>query len=187
MNVAVVGCQHGWRQEERSPGPPRPEAPGRMGASFTKTVAIGAAFDAFVADDHLHSPPCSILIFILAHCKPVRPASEVVVMERSAVLERHPQLYFTDGEIVLAARVSQSSTLTPGSPSRYQLYRVHKPVLRHNSTVYANLFADAAPEELYDGVPLVMMMGDAAEDLASLLTFIYNPSYVSMQLLCYFY
>ena len=100
------------------------------------------------------------------------------IMDQSPVLERHPQLYFSDGDIVLAAKVSSKSTSTPtaGSPSKYQDYRVHMPVLRHNSPVFANLFADAAPGELYDDVPLVEMIGDTAEDFATLLTFIYNPS-----------
>lgn len=102
-------------------------------------------------------------------------------VERDAILERHPQLYFLDGDIVLTAKVSEPSTSSAASPSKYQLYRVHRPVLRHNSAVFANLFADATSEDLYDGVPLVMMVGDAAEALASLLMFIYNPSYVSIQ------
>ncbi|PIL26918.1 hypothetical protein GSI_10056 [Ganoderma sinense ZZ0214-1] len=103
--------------------------------------------------------------------------SDAVVMEHAygAVLERHPQLYFSDGDIVLAAKFS-SSTSTASSPPKYQLYRVHKPFLIHNSPVFANLFGDAAPGELYDDVPLVEMIGDTAEALASLLTFIYNIS-----------
>ena len=107
--------------------------------------------------------------------------SQQVVVEHNTVLDRHPQLYFSDGDIVLAAKVSEPSTSTAGSASNYQLYRIHRSVLRHNSTVFANLFVDAAPEELYDCVPLVVMMGDTAEALASLLMFIYNPSYVPIR------
>ena len=95
----------------------------------------------------------------------------------SAVLERHQQLYFSDGDVVLSAKVA--STTASDSPPRYQLYRVHKPILSHNSPVLANLFADAAPADVYDGAPLVEMIGDSAEALASLLAFIYDPSYVS--------
>ena len=98
------------------------------------------------------------------------------VMDHNLVLERHPQMYFSDGDIVLAAKVSSEPTSTASSPSKCQLYRVYRSVLRHNSPVFANLFADAAPGELYDDVPLVEMTGDAAEDVANLLTFIYNQS-----------
>ena len=93
-----------------------------------------------------------------------------------AILERHSPLYFSNGDVVLSAKVS--STPTSDSPPSYQLYRVHRPILRHKSTVLANLFADATPAILYDGVPLVEMIGDSAEALASLLAFIYGLPYV---------
>ncbi|PIL26931.1 hypothetical protein GSI_10069 [Ganoderma sinense ZZ0214-1] len=105
--------------------------------------------------------------------------SDAVVTEQDAVLERHPELYFSDGDIVLAAKFSSSNS-TASSPPKYQLYRVHKPFLSHNSPVFANLFGDAAPGELYDDVPLVEMIGDTAEALASLLTFIYNISEIKI-------
>ena len=101
--------------------------------------------------------------------------SNAVAMEHRSIFERHPQLYFSDGDIVLAA-IFSTSTSTSSSPAKYQLYRVHRPLLSHNSPVFANLFSDAAPAELYDDTPLVEMIGDTAEDLASLLMFIYNPS-----------
>ena len=94
-----------------------------------------------------------------------------------AVLERHPQLYFSDGDVVLSAKVL--SATTSDSPPRYLPFRVHRPILRHNSTMLANLFMDAASSDLYDGVPLVEMIGDTAEALGSLLAFIYNPSHVA--------
>lgn len=96
------------------------------------------------------------------------------------ILERHSQLYFSDGDVVLSAKVTSTSATASGSPPRYQLYRVHKPVLSHNSPVLANLFADAAPADVYDWAPLVEMIGDSAEALASLLAFLYDPSYVSL-------
>ncbi|KAM5544007.1 hypothetical protein V8D89_002624 [Ganoderma adspersum] len=109
--------------------------------------------------------------------------SAAAVTDRSPILERHPQLYFSDGDIVLVAKVSSKSTSTPtaGSSPQYQLYRVHRPILRHNSPVFANLFADVAPGELYDDVPLVEMIGDTAEDFATLLTFIYNLSDINVR------
>ncbi|PIL26926.1 hypothetical protein GSI_10064 [Ganoderma sinense ZZ0214-1] len=79
--------------------------------------------------------------------------SDEVAMKKDAVSERHPQLYFSNGDIVLAAKFS-SPTSTASSPPQYQLYRVYKPSLSHHSPVFANLFGDAAPGELYDDVPL---------------------------------
>ncbi|KAM5544005.1 hypothetical protein V8D89_002622 [Ganoderma adspersum] len=74
-----------------------------------------------------------------------------------------------------------SSITASDSPPRYQLYRVHKSILSHNSPVLANLFEDAAPADVYDGAPLVEMTGDSAEALASLLAFIYDPSKVDVR------
>ncbi|PIL28623.1 hypothetical protein GSI_08665 [Ganoderma sinense ZZ0214-1] len=77
-------------------------------------------------------------------------------MNPDSVLERHPDLYFIDGDVVLA--VKQTS---------------------HHSSVFANFFSDAnaAPAEAYGGtVPLAEMHGDKAEDFALLLSYLYNPS-----------
>ncbi|PIL26938.1 hypothetical protein GSI_10076 [Ganoderma sinense ZZ0214-1] len=74
-----------------------------------------------------------------------------------------------------------SSTTTSDLPQKYQLYRVHRAVLCHNSPVLSHLFSDAAPVDHYDGVPLVEMIGDSAEALASLLAFIYDPSEVNVR------
>ncbi|KAI1787048.1 hypothetical protein LXA43DRAFT_740426 [Ganoderma leucocontextum] len=100
-------------------------------------------------------------------------------MNSNAVLERHPDLYFEDGDIVLAVK----QTGTPESddseePPQYTLFRVHKFLLRHHSATFVNFFADAnaAPTEVYDGVPLAEMHGDKAEDFALLLKYLYNPS-----------
>ena len=101
------------------------------------------------------------------------------MLSPDVILERHSQLYFSDGDVVLSAKVMSTSATASGSPPRYQLYRVHKPILSHNSHVLANLFADAGPADVYDGAPLVEMVGDSSEALASLLAFIYDPSYVS--------
>ncbi len=87
-------------------------------------------------------------------------------------LERHSTLYFSDGDVVLAA--STSNGTTPGS----QVFRVHKFLLKHHSPTFANMFldADAASGESYDGVPMVKLQGDKAEDLALLLNYLYNPT-----------
>ena len=89
---------------------------------------------------------------------------------------RHQRLYFHDGDVVLAA---QTSLLTrdDSEPSPLLLFRVHKITLSHNSPAFANMFADASSSagETYDGVPLVHLEGDKAEDLALLLAFLYYP------------
>ena len=98
-------------------------------------------------------------------------------MNSDAVLERHPDLYFQDGDIVLAVK----KTSTPGSaeePTKYILFRVHKFLLKHHSATFTNFFADAnaTPTEVYDEVPLAEMHGDQADDFALLLNYLYNPS-----------
>ena len=88
----------------------------------------------FFIDDHLHAPS---LVWFSHRTGSTTSAilSAVATMDQIPVLEHHPHLYFSDGDIVLAAKVSSKFTSTPtaGSSAKYQLYCVHKPVLRHNS------------------------------------------------------
>lgn len=96
-------------------------------------------------------------------------------MNPNSVFERHPHLYFADGDVVLAVK----QVLHLGEePPKYTLFRVHKFLLKHNSEAFSNFFADAnaAPTEVYDGVPLAEMFGDKAEDFAVLLDYLYNSS-----------
>ena len=72
--------------------------------------------------------------FHLAGCETSEILSAAAVMDQSPVLERHPQLYFSDGDIVLATKVSSKSTSTLSSPPRYQRYRFHRPALNVSST-----------------------------------------------------
>ncbi|KAI1782984.1 hypothetical protein LXA43DRAFT_848584, partial [Ganoderma leucocontextum] len=87
----------------------------------------------------------------------------------------HPDLYFQDGDVVLAVK---QAPMSDEEPRNYTLFRVHRFLLKHHSATFANLFADAnaAPTEVYDGVPLAEMHGDKAEDFALLLSYLYNPS-----------
>ncbi|KAM5546268.1 hypothetical protein V8D89_000394 [Ganoderma adspersum] len=99
-------------------------------------------------------------------------------MHSNAVLERHPDLYFQDGDIVLAVKQTDATHGFTDDPVKYTVFRVHKFLLKHHSATFANFFADAnaAPAEVYDGVPLAEMHGDKAEDFALLLSYLYNPS-----------
>lgn len=100
-------------------------------------------------------------------------------------IDRHPQLYFPDGNIALLAT---KPLLENGGQSRHLVFRVHKFLLRHHSETFANMIADAHAETdtVYDGVPLVEMHGDNAEDLATLLNYLYNPSCVVLPYHLYF-
>ena len=96
-------------------------------------------------------------------------------MKSNSVLERHADLYFPDGDVVLAVK---QSPISDEEPPKDTLFRVHKFLLKHHSGTFANFFADAnaAPTEVYDGAPLAEMHGDKAEDFALLLSYLYNPS-----------
>ncbi|KAI1784933.1 hypothetical protein LXA43DRAFT_860435, partial [Ganoderma leucocontextum] len=88
----------------------------------------------------------------------------------------HPKFYIPNGDVVLAAKFASE---TNGGPPRYQLFRVHKFLLGFRSQVFANLFtdadADASNEPSYDGLPLVELQGDNADDFALLLNYLYGP------------
>ncbi|TDL17683.1 hypothetical protein BD410DRAFT_794158 [Rickenella mellea] len=84
--------------------------------------------------------------------------------------ERHASLYFPDGDIVLFARLKAAD-------SGHTIFRVHRFMLSHHSVVFKDMFS-LPPEttvETYDNAPLVHMR-DAAEDLESLLSVLYNPA-----------
>ncbi|KAM5546236.1 hypothetical protein V8D89_000362 [Ganoderma adspersum] len=91
--------------------------------------------------------------------------------------ERHPTLYFPNGDVVLSASIDSAG------PPRTQLFGVHKFLLIHHSTTFANMFTDAAagPGETYDGVPIIQMEGDDADDLATLLNYLYNPTEMTFE------
>nr|VWO97847.1 Phosphotransferase (EC [Ganoderma boninense] len=93
--------------------------------------------------------------------------------------ERHPDLYFSDGDVVLAVKQTpKSEDEDEERQPKYQLFRVHKFMLKLHSPAFSNFFADAdaTPAEVYDGVSLAEMHGDKAEDFALLLSYLYKPS-----------
>lgn len=83
----------------------------------------------------------------------------------------HPSLYLTDGDIAFSAR-SETGDVT--------VFRVHRLVVSHYSTVLRNLIAEAAAHqtpELYDDVLLITLpVEDRADDVESLLEAIYDVS-----------
>lgn len=87
--------------------------------------------------------------------------------------ERHPTLYFDDGDIVLSATTSGTGIK--------QLFRVHRLYLSHASDVFRDMFVIATSSvdtEKYDGISLLPLPHDSAQDLESLLDIIYHPTYV---------
>ena len=85
--------------------------------------------------------------------------------------ERHGQLWFDDGNVVLLAD--------------NVAFKVHRSLLSRHSTVFKDLFElsqpSAALDEQLDGVPLVKLH-DSSHDLADLLDVIYNgPRYASSE------
>ena len=82
---------------------------------------------------------------------------------------RHESLYLPDGDVVLAA---------PQSPTTTVLFRVDKIYLSRNSPAFRSMFSlPSVPcvNELYDGVPKVQLPDDA-DDLARLLAALYDPT-----------
>ena len=98
-------------------------------------------------------------------------------MDQNYVLERHPDLYFPDGDVVLAVQQTPKADDPAEGPLKCTLFRVHKFLLKHHSAPLGHLFEDASvtSDETYDGVPMATMHGDRAEDLGMLLNYIYNP------------
>ena len=90
-------------------------------------------------------------------------------------LERHPSLYFEDGDLVII-------TCTDSAAAKSVVFRVHAAILERFSPVFAGMLSLPAPgasgRELYDGVPLVHLSDDA-KDMADFLDALYNPGYVS--------
>lgn len=94
--------------------------------------------------------------------------------------ERHPTLWLSDGNIVLAAACKGKQSVT--------LFRVHKSILAMQSPIFKEMFdialhgpdMNAASPETYEGLPSVFIP-DPAEYLEALLKVMYgDPWYVNL-------
>jgi hypothetical protein len=82
-------------------------------------------------------------------------------------LERHPTLYFPDGDVALCAAKSCGVL---------QAFRVDRVYLIRNSPVLREMLSPLSVNtmtELFDGVPM-LRLADDAEELASLLELLYS-------------
>lgn len=84
--------------------------------------------------------------------------------------EHHDSLYLEDGNVCLVSGLSDS----PLSPRT--LFRVHKSLLARHSPVFKDMFAfpaDAANQDQYEGLPLVVMQ-DSTNDIEVFLLALYD-------------
>ena len=89
--------------------------------------------------------------------------------------ERHPYLYFEDGDIILAAHAS---------PSLIQTFCVHRALLAHYSEVFRDMFVVGAASSKPDTIPEVRLPSDdCASDVATFLDVVYNALYAPYILL----
>ncbi|KLO13609.1 hypothetical protein SCHPADRAFT_873886 [Schizopora paradoxa] len=92
--------------------------------------------------------------------------------ERNDEGERHPSLWFEDGNIIVSAKSAETQKL--------MLFRVHKSVLSRQSSVFAGLFSLPDTPENYGGpedlseIPTVFLADDA-EGIADLFNILYGP------------
>ena len=81
----------------------------------------------------------------------------------------HSKFYFKDGDLVIKS--------APNADEKPTVFRVNKSVLAFNSTVFAGMLTlpgGSEVHETYDGVPVVAVT-DTAEELAALMTALYDP------------
>lgn len=87
----------------------------------------------------------------------------------SPTLQRHPSLYFPDGDIVLCAAAKSGI---------YQAFRVDRVYLIRSSPVLRDMLSGSSPGgltsgDVFDGVQMLRLNDDASE-LANLLELLYN-------------
>ncbi|KAJ7682566.1 hypothetical protein DFH06DRAFT_1314768 [Mycena polygramma] len=95
------------------------------------------------------------------------------LLAAAPVLEgtRHSSLYLPDGNLVMAAPISDGAGGT-------MLFRVHQSMLALQSPVFASMLSLPHPDatrDAYDGAPFVRMPDDC-KDIESMLKVLYNPS-----------
>ncbi|KLO13612.1 hypothetical protein SCHPADRAFT_940272 [Schizopora paradoxa] len=90
---------------------------------------------------------------------------------------KHDSLWLSDGNIILAAASSASSSDERSS----MVFRVHKSVLSRQSQVFSDMFAlptqsttSVDNDDIMDGLPLIRMH-DSAEEIEALLKYLYDP------------
>ncbi len=89
-------------------------------------------------------------------------------------LREDPELWLSDGSVVLAARDDEGTTWG---------FKCHKSVLSKHSAVFEGMFLLEQPDdaEMHDGLPLVAV-ADRYADLKRLLQMLYDPlKYVLVQ------
>ena len=108
--------------------------------------------------------------------------------ENRLPIEHHPHLYIASGDVILSAQtgIPSSGLSEPQDPNvspKTILFRVHKAILSLHSSAFENVFLDAIASagDTYDGVPVVPMIGDRAEDLAQVLMCLYKPQCVLLK------
>ena len=97
--------------------------------------------------------------------------SSHILPDTHSKLDRHPTVYFPDGDIVLCAATKTSDSLL--------LFRVDRVYLTRNSSVFRDMLSLSSPPahghttEMYDGAS-VMRLPDDADDLGNVLSLLYN-------------
>ncbi|KAI0310086.1 hypothetical protein OF83DRAFT_1156390 [Amylostereum chailletii] len=96
-------------------------------------------------------------------------------LDPSPDVQRHSDLWFDDGDVVLRATTTTAGTRT--------LFKVDKRFLARKSAFFGATFAvgggalDTGSEQ-YEGAPVLDMPGDAAEDVEDLLQAVYQPQFL---------
>lgn len=118
---------------------------------------------------------------------------EVIVMEVIAQPSEqtcripHTILYYPHGDVILESALSVANA---PAKSFSTLFRVHRWLLAHRSSMFRDMFsfpylpAGGEADEFIDEIPVIQTT-DAAEDLESVLRVLYYPTYVSFN--CDFY
>ncbi|KAI0713844.1 hypothetical protein C8Q76DRAFT_651029 [Earliella scabrosa] len=85
-----------------------------------------------------------------------RPAKRARTTSDAPAVERHPEVWLSDGNIIVV--------------SRQVAFRVHKSILSHHSEIFRDLFSlpDQGADEMMEGCPVVRLDADDPIDLQRL-------------------